>query len=96
MPSMTARVATANPGRLINRLCKHFRHKIEAEWTETDGLLTFSIGECRLEAAAGELRMVCRSPTVAELEELGQVMASHLIRFAGDEVDEVHWQAASD
>lgn len=92
MPSMTTRVPTTNPERLINRLCKHFRHKIEAEWTETDGMLTFSIGECRLGAEEKELRMVCQSPTGAELEELGQVVASHLIRFAGDEVDEVHWK----
>jgi len=39
--------------------------------------------------------MRCQSPTETELEELGQVVASHLIRFAGDEVDEVHWQTAS-
>ena len=46
MPTMNARVATNDPGRLINRLCKHFRHKIEAEWTATDGRLAFSIGSC--------------------------------------------------
>jgi len=95
MPTMNAQVASTDPGRLINRLCKHFRHKIEAEWTETDGRLAFSIGECRLDAADGKLLMRCQSPTETELEELGQVVASHLIRFAGDEVDEVHWQAAN-
>jgi len=93
MPSMNARVETSNPGRLINRLCKHFRHKIEADWTETDGVLTFSIGVCRLAAVDNELRLECQSDTEKELEELGQVVASHLIRFSGDEVADVHWQA---
>lgn len=92
MPAMTARVTSANPGRLINRLGKHFRHKIEAEWTETDGVLTFSIGVCRLRAAGNELALACQSDTDSELEELGQVVASHLIRFSGNEVAEVHWQ----
>ena len=91
MPFMNAQVSTANPSRLINRLCKHFSHKIEAEWTETNGLLTFSIGECRLNTLNGALALECQSPTAEELEELGQVVASHLIRFAGDEVTEVQW-----
>lgn len=95
MPAMNARVTSANPGRLINRLGKHFRHKIEVEWTETDGVLTFSIGVCRLTAMDNELQLACQSNTDNELKELGQVVASHLIRFSGDEVVEVHWQAVS-
>lgn len=94
MPTMIARVTCTNPARLINRLGKHFRHKIEAEWTETDGVLTFSIGVCRL-AAGNDLVLTCQSDTEKELEELGQVVASHLIRFSGDEVAEVHWQVAT-
>lgn len=95
MPSMHARVNTAEPDRLINRLCKHFRHKIEAEWTESEGLLTFSIGECRLNAAGGELLLACQSPTEEQLEQLGEVVASHLLRFAGGDVAGVHWQSAA-
>lgn len=93
MPSMNARVATRDPGRLINRLCKHFRHKIEVEWTETEGLLTFTIGECRLRGSDGELLLACDAPDGEQLEQLGDVVASHLIRFAGEEVSEVHWLA---
>lgn len=95
MPAMTAHVTSTSPARLIHRLGKHFRHKIEAHWTETDGELTFSIGVCRLSAVGNELVLACQSDTEKELDELGRVVASHLIRFAGDEVVEVHWQAAS-
>lgn len=95
MHSMNAHVATDNPSRLINRLCKHFSHKIEAEWSETNGLLTFSIGECRLSSLNGVLALECQAPTAEELEELGQVVASHLIRFSADEVAEVQWNPAT-
>lgn len=95
MPSINAYVSTVNPSRLINRLCKHFSHKIEAEWSETNGLLTFSIGECRLSTKNGALALECQSPTTDELDELGQVVASHLIRFAGDEMVEVQWNPAT-
>jgi len=92
MPSMTANVATAEPDRLINRLCKHFSHKIDAQWNDTTGHLTFSIGQCELAAHTGTLKLSCQSENHDKLEELGAVVASHLIRFAGGEVDQVRWQ----
>lgn len=92
MPEMTARVTTGDASRLINRLCKHFSHKIDASWTDEEGHLVFSIGECRLEAQPGTLELTCQSPTEQELEELGQVVASHLERFAGGEMNTVRWQ----
>ncbi|MBK1886341.1 MULTISPECIES: DUF2218 domain-containing protein [unclassified Marinobacter] len=95
MPFMSASVSTTNPSRLINRLCKHFSHKIEAEWSETSGFLTFSIGECQLSSENGALTLVCESPTAEELEDLGKVVSSHLIGFAGEEVAEVNWQPGS-
>lgn len=93
MPTMTANVATADPGRLINRLCKHFSHKIDAQWNETAGHLTFSIGQCELLAQPGALALTCQSESRDTLEELGEVVASHLIRFAGGEVEKVRWRA---
>lgn len=92
---MTAHVPTTQPGRLINRMGKHFSHKIEATWGETEGLLIFSIGDCRLQAEDQQLVLTCQSDSPDSLRELGQVVASHLIRFAGDEVSDVHWQAAA-
>lgn len=95
MPTLNARVPTAEAGRLIQRLCKHFRHKIDAEWDAHQGQLRFSIGECRLDAEPDALRLRCDAASTTELTELGEVVASHLVRFAGDAVDEVRWQAAA-
>ncbi|MGM0783625.1 MAG: DUF2218 domain-containing protein [Pseudomonadota bacterium] len=93
MPTMTAIVPTADAGRLINRLCKHFNHKVEAHWTGNTGQVIFAIGECHMTATPEALELSCRSPSQAELDELGQVVASHLVRFAGGEVEVVEWQA---
>lgn len=93
MPIMNARVSTPDASRLINRLCKHFRHRIEAEWNERHGQLHFSIGECRLSAEPDALVLRCESPSTQQLDELGEVVASHLVRFAGDQVEAVQWQA---
>jgi len=95
MPEMIAKIDTAEASLLINRLCKHFSHKIDAHWANGTGRLTFSIGECRLEASEGLLTLVCQSPTREELDELGDVVASHLIRFARGQVDQVPWQATA-
>lgn len=92
MPTLTANVPTADAGRLINRLCKHFSHKVEAHWSGETGRVIFAIGECHLNATPQALELSCRSPSQAELEELGQVVASHLVRFAGGEVEAVAWQ----
>ena len=94
MPEMNAKVTTEESGRLINRLCKHFSHKIKAEWTESEGLLTFSIGQCQLSDRDDHLFLACSATSESELQELGEVVASHLIRFAGAEVNEVQWQTA--
>lgn len=95
MPFMNAQVATTNPARLINRLCKHFRHKIDVEWNDVEATLTFPMGACYLTSGSGVLRLECRAANETELEEVGQVVSSHLIRFAGDEVEAVAWQPAA-
>ncbi|WP_253450464.1 DUF2218 domain-containing protein [Halomonas sp. Y3] len=95
MPTINAQVPTAEASRLIQRLCKHFRHKIDAEWDAHQGRLHFSIGECRLDAEPDALHLRCDAASADELAELGEVVASHLVRFAGDSVESVEWQAAS-
>lgn len=89
---MTATVTTTDPGRLINRLCKHFNHKVEAHWTRETGHVIFAINECRLEPTPATLVLTCQSPSKPELDELSQVVGSHLVRFAGGKVETVQWQ----
>ncbi|MBL3555832.1 MULTISPECIES: DUF2218 domain-containing protein [Marinobacter] len=95
MPAKHAVVNTDDAARYLKRLCKHFSHKIEATWSDSQGRLEFDIGRCRLQAATTGLELHCEAPDQQQLDQLGEVVASHLIRFAGGEVDAVHWQTVT-
>ena len=40
----SATVPTAHAGRYMVQLCKHFGHKIPAEWNDHEGKITFEMG----------------------------------------------------
>src|SRR5690554_770556 len=50
MITSTARIESANAPRYLARLCRHFSHKRQVEWTETEGKVEFDMGTCFLEA----------------------------------------------
>lgn len=87
MAKAHSRFPNSQAPRLLGRLCKHFSHKIEARWSEREGLLRFSIGECALQADDEALHLACTAPSAAELEELQEVIRRHLQGFA--QVDEL-------
>lgn len=91
MPAKNAIVNTDNATRYLKRLCKHFSHKIDATWDDTQGRLEFDIGQCHLRAATASLEMHCEAPDQQQLDQLGEVVASHLVRFARGDIAAVHW-----
>ncbi|MBV2206270.1 MAG: DUF2218 domain-containing protein, partial [Pseudomonas sp.] len=91
--SRVATVATANPSRLINRLCKHWAHKFPVRHDEQSGEITLGIGECRLRAAEAGLEVSLRAANSAQLRQLQQVVADHLLRMASGEALEFAWHA---
>ncbi|MBH3340212.1 DUF2218 domain-containing protein [Pseudomonas sp. UBA7530] len=82
MPNSHSSFTCTQAPRLLGRLCKHFSHKIEARWSEQEGLLRFSIGECVLRADEQALHLACTAPSAAELDELQEVIRRHLQGFA--------------
>ncbi|WP_375170524.1 DUF2218 domain-containing protein [Marinobacter sp.] len=97
MLTKIADVTTVHAGRYLVRLCKHFSHKVPAEWQDKQGQITFSMGVCRLQASNQSLRLRCESDSQDNLGRLGEVIASHLVRFAEGardrEVLQVVWEA---
>ena len=55
--SSVAKTATPNAGKYLAQLCKHFQHKLPAEWAEKAGSIEFPIGRRRLTAGEGELEI---------------------------------------
>jgi hypothetical protein len=94
----TARVPLSAPRRYLGQLCKHFAHKIEANWAEdySTGHIAFPMGSCDLAAdeVAGKLVMQVSAVDEEDLARLEGVVARHLERFAFREPLTVTWTRA--
>lgn len=90
----TSDFVTPKASGYLQQLCKHFGHKIPAVFDETSGSLTFACGECRLTARDGVLRMNLTSPDVPQLEQLQDIIARHLVRFAFREEPVLEWRSS--
>jgi uncharacterized protein len=86
-----AEVATPNAGRYLQQLCKHFQHKRPVTYDERSGRIAFSLGDCYLDADAGVLRLSLIAPDTPHMEQLQDVVARHLIRFAFREEMQIVW-----
>ena len=89
----TATVATAHAQRYMVQLCKHFGHKVTAEFDDQGGRIAFPMGETRLAVGPEGLALSAEANTPEELVRLEEVIASHLKRFAFREPDlAVDWR----
>ena len=89
-----AEIATPNASRYLQQLCKHFAHKRPVTFDPQSGSIAFSSGECRLEARDDALTLSLTAPDAAYLEQLQDVVARHLVRFAFREDMQIDWRAA--
>ena len=83
----TATVATAHAHRYMVQLCKHFGHKVVAEFDDQSGRIAFPMGETRLTVAPDALELSAEAKTPEDLNRLEEVIGSHLKRFAFREPD---------
>ena len=88
----SASVALATPARSMNRLAKHFSHRLEVSRAADHARIDFPEGSCVLRAAATTLRIDIDSATAATLARYQEVVARHLAQVTPDEVVEVLWQ----
>lgn len=94
MERSTARVRTEKAGRYLVQLCKHFGHKVPAEWSDSEGVVRFEPGTCRMAATNDTLILDCESATGADLVVVQNVVADHLVRFAWKDELSVAWENA--
>lgn len=87
-----ARVETPLGSKYLQRLCKHFAHKVRADWDENRGKVTFAEGICILQADAQGLQLTCSADSGQELVEIVETLDRHFIRFAKAEAPELIWQ----
>jgi uncharacterized protein len=82
MPVATARVSTANAGKYMQQLCKHWSHKLEVDLSEQRGVVKFPAAVATFEPGADALQVTIESEESEAVERMKGVIASHLDRFA--------------
>lgn len=87
-----AAVRTERPSPYLKQICKHFRHKHEVTFTDTDGELRFPFGTCRLAARGEELRLDVEADSAEALAHTEKVVGGHLERFGRRDGLAVTWQ----
>jgi hypothetical protein len=76
-----ARVETAYPARFMKQLCRHFAHKIPADFDDERGSIVFSDGRCDLSVEPETLVLVATGETPEGAAHVADVIARHLVRF---------------
>jgi hypothetical protein len=96
MPKAEARVRSERASRYLVQMCKHFRHKVEAEWTDDTGRVDFAPGFCHMRVENGELIMLCEGNDERELGRAKYIVEDHLVRFGWREDIHVTWETPAD
>ena len=89
--SSRAVVEMDRPSPYLKQLCKHFRHRHQVTWTDTEGMLDFPFGSCRLTADSHTLTLVATARDSAQLARTEDVVGSHLERFGRRDCLAVSW-----
>lgn len=81
MMESSARVATDRASRYVVQLCKHFAHKVDAEWSDDRGFADFGWGTCTLTAEPDALVLHAQAKDAESLGRVEHVVQDHAERF---------------
>lgn len=91
MPTLSTRFETGDASRYLQQLCKHFAHKVEAEWDEHSGKVKFEPGMCLLASDETGLTLTLMPADTEKVQQLIFVVEIHLVRFAWREDVDLNW-----
>lgn len=78
----TARVPTVNGVRYLQQLCKHWSHKLDVRFSESEGIVRFPAAVATMTADSEALTVSVEAQDDETLQRMKGVVASHLDRFA--------------
>lgn len=91
------RTKTVGGSKYLQQLCKHWGHKFEVEFSETRGQVRFPSAVVTMEASADALLVTIETDDAESIEQLKEVVANHLDRFAFREAPlPFEWSAIED
>ena len=91
----TATITTAEPARIILRLCKHWGHKFNVSYDDTQGRVELTDAVLSMTVGDGQLHLRIEAPAGAGIARLADVVADHAQRMARGETYTWDWQAVS-
>lgn len=85
-----ARIVATHADKLMRKLCKHFGHKVSAEFNDVEGKVDFQPGRCVLRAGDDEL--VLRVDDDEGAARACAILDAHLPRFLDDPSFRAEWR----
>jgi len=82
MTQVEARVPTTSGGKYVQQLCKHWSHKLPVELDGDTGVVTFVGAVATMTAGAEAIQVSVRGEDRGQVDQLKDVVAQHLDRFA--------------
>ena len=89
MLTSSATIQTQNPQQIMNRLCKHWAHKLPVTLSSDKGEIELPMGVCQMYCT--DLLIVTLRSDAEQLPKLQQVVSDHLLRMAGKETLVIEW-----
>ncbi|GAA5160979.1 DUF2218 domain-containing protein [Viridibacterium curvum] len=94
MIQLQTRFAAAEPGKMILKLCKHFRHKVPTVFDATRGEVDFQPGRCVLSAEVDAVHVYIEGADNKEIGRMQYVLDDHVRRFLRASTLVLHWSEA--
>jgi len=95
LSNSTAHVAIPDPQRYMNRLAKHFEHRVPVRRHERSASVAFPGAPCTMQASDTHLDIRIDADDSATLARIQEVVTKHLKQVASQETFDVEWSSAS-
>lgn len=93
MTQIQGQAVTADPARVMKRLCRHWSHKFQVHFDDLTGDIQINEVRLAMRAEADRLDLLLENPGGEVPSRLPQVVTDHLVRMAGPDTPiEVRWQ----
>lgn len=92
MAIVNGEAATADAGRIIRRLCRHWSHKYTVRFDDSSGEIQLTDVLVTLRAAPDRVLVSIENPQGEVPGRLPGVVAEHMQRMASEEILDVRWE----
>lgn len=85
---------TEKPSKYLMQMCKHFAHKAETTYTETEGTVNFPCGVAELSVKEDNLLFSVQALNDDDLTRSKAIIESHIVKFAfREKLESLEWSS---